>query len=1833
MKCLAKFLSLLMLMVLLSGLLPIEALQPQAQAEEGRKSLAAAKTMTPPNIDGRLDESVWMIDQPLNAQVGEGPFADSRFGLMWDNTYLYIGVSAASDQMIHSGAGYWFDQDNINLFFDPTLHQSAPFSTDDMQIGFVYQPGTTTPEFHFGAALDNHSGKDEKKILRAIQKTDTGWSLETAVPWDMLEFDPMLQKELGIEIGVTDRYGEEPTMQRSSFWSAYQSTSFWNDTTGYGVLTLVDDNPLAGELDPVLLEEDFSNVEVGGIPYGWISDVNAGSNPFTVVESTYGDRKLAFSGSAAGKQSRIVAPVQWDNYTVEADVTFESVLNSARWAALMFRAAGNGKVPYNQMAVRQNGTYEIAYRDPSNVWSVPVTGPSPALSLNKEYTMKVRVFGNNVKEYIKPKDSEEYSLLTDSNLPSAVLLERGKIGLQADQSSVLFDNVKVTRITPDRLNLTVPSTVEALSGTITVTGSVYYSDGLTEMVNADSLRLYSSDDSILRVKDNQIYPLKEGKASVIAVYYNQQVSQEVTVTPSLTGPKVLSMTHEDGYALAIAGESLDLDDITFTANFSNFTTDSLPGSAAEWSAVDDKVIIANGTMKALEKGVYTVTAQKDDASVSLLLVVKDAEDAEYVLYEEDFDDVPEGTMPSGWVRKEGTTASAAAVKEGAFEIKASASPDNPSRVLLPEYLRVFGDYKIEADMTHLAANDSARWHSIMYRIQNDNYPYYQMAVRQNATASNGIEFAERTAANEWKVSDTGSYSEAIDAGKLYHYTVQAYGSRVQQWINDKLVVNTDSANTYARGRIGLQANGSWMKVDNIRVTLQQDALPPMPADKFVNVSKPETKISLAPSVVKELTSLDDLTVLTAEKLPATLTLYVADGLKVTDPSGVTEIGSLDSVLEAVGKSMILAFYVRDEQTVDQLTAYLSGKGIEDAFVVSDKAELVKRARTAYPIIRGIVDYSSATDLSEEDLLNIRREATVNLAKIVILPDSEVTKDKVAYLQQRLIVVWGRETGGGASKNIGIHRLITAGVNGIVTNSPASVFDAYMVYSHGTTLIRKPYIIGHRGLPTMAPENTIESDQLALDYGADFIENDIYITKDGHLVIIHDSVLDSTTNGTGKVEDHTLEEIKQLNANKPHPAGYPDVKVPTFDEQIKLVQEQKSMLMAEIKTGTPEAVDAYAALIQKTGSEAVIDSMSFNSNQLQRLSALMPEMPVGLLINSITSNESNPNKSVWSALRQVQGLNATFNVGYYGIGPNFLEAAHHRGLIVSPWTINNKTDYINLFLMGAFALTTDNTNWSADWAESLTPSQDKYELAVGERADLSAIVMTYKGEESTIQPDAVFLDGQELVEVDGSSVTAKQSGTAHVLLRYTSVIDASNRYDLYSGPVALEIQASGDEDGGNDGDNPGEDNGGDNPGEDNGGDTGGGTEGDDNGNSGGTNPNTPQNPTVVSDKLVAADGKVDAASLQQSLAANSTVQVTFAGERVEMAAESLLAASGNPSSQLVLVNDYATYRLPLAAIKLDELIEHSGGTAADVTLRITIREANGSEAAAIASAAARAGSALLNEGLASEVDAVGKSGQWLPVSLDYASTTREWVLDKAVNARKTTVVRLSPTGQLRFVPAVFAVADGKTTVSVKGQKMNSVYAVVENDKHFTDMTNHWAKDYVEALANKLIIRGVGNDRFDANRAISRAEFTALLVNALGLDTASADRSFADIDSSAWYAQGVSAAAAAGIISGYEDGTFRPGSVIKREEMAVMLLRAMEYAGVRNTAMEEQQAAALDKFADADQLPSWAKEQVGTAAALGVMEGMSSQTFGSGRRATRAEAAAVLTRLLLNAHFIE
>lgn len=144
---------------------------------------------------------------------------------------------------------------------------------------------------------------------------------------------------------------------------------------------------------------------------------------------------------------------------------------------------------------------------------------------------------------------------------------------------------------------------------------------------------------------------------------------------------------------------------------------------------------------------------------------------------------------------------------------------------------------------------------------------------------------------------------------------------------------------------------------------------------------------------------------------------------------------------------------------------------------------------------------------------------------------------------------------------------------------AAVLVAAAVQADEKAKPARVIVIAHRGDHTKAPENTLAAIQKAIEVGCDFVEVDVRRTRDGALVVMHDSTVDRTTNGKGKVSELSLEEIRKLDAgSKRRGPKFAGEKVPTFDEALAACKG-KMKVYVDHKEAPPAEV---LAAIEKHG---------------------------------------------------------------------------------------------------------------------------------------------------------------------------------------------------------------------------------------------------------------------------------------------------------------------------------------------------------------------------------------------------------------------------------------------------------------------------------------------------------------------------------------------------------------------------------------------------------------------------------------------------------------------------
>ncbi|MCD9022487.1 discoidin domain-containing protein [Cohnella silvisoli] len=345
----------------------------------------------------------------------------------------------------------------------------------------------------------------------------------------------------------------------------------------------------------------------------------------------------------------------------------------------------------------------------------------------------------------------------------------------------------------------------------------------------------------------------------------------------------------------------------------------------------------------------------------------------------------------------------------------------------------------------------------------------------------------------------------------------------------------------------------------------------------------------------------------------------------------------------------------------------------------------------------------------------------------------------------------------------------------------------------------------------------------------------------------------------------------------------------------------------------------------------------------------------------------------------------------------------------------------------------------------------------------------------------------------------------------------------------------------------------------------------------------------------------------------------------------------PNAVLTFRTQAGEYKLPLSGLPMESFARKWGVKPENLNFVAAITRVQGEGARRFTEQAKAQGAEILGSVLDFTVHVFAGEQREELTDLGAAYIRRAIIPGSSTALASTdTVVTLDPsTGKLKFVPSVASDSGGSRRMDFVSRS-NSLYAIVRSSISFADIQGHWAQKEIERLASKHLIQGVDGAHYMANRTITRAEFVALLVKGIGLRTTAAAQAgtgavaFTDVGADQWYSGFVAAAVSAGLINGYEDGTFRPQDLITREQMGVMLSKAYRLAG--GTPIEAEQSTALASFADGAAVSGWAQTRLAEMVHLGFIKGISNSLLAPRANANRAEAVVILTRLLQHVKFI-
>ncbi|WP_027086932.1 S-layer homology domain-containing protein [Cohnella panacarvi] len=332
-------------------------------------------------------------------------------------------------------------------------------------------------------------------------------------------------------------------------------------------------------------------------------------------------------------------------------------------------------------------------------------------------------------------------------------------------------------------------------------------------------------------------------------------------------------------------------------------------------------------------------------------------------------------------------------------------------------------------------------------------------------------------------------------------------------------------------------------------------------------------------------------------------------------------------------------------------------------------------------------------------------------------------------------------------------------------------------------------------------------------------------------------------------------------------------------------------------------------------------------------------------------------------------------------------------------------------------------------------------------------------------------------------------------------------------------------------------------------------------------------------------------------------------------------------------DRATYTLPASQIDVDDILSKlgQGATPEDIKVNIRISDTSSDNQELAQSGARKLGAQLVLQPIDFEIT-VDYGARTIEANKFNSYVERSIVIPEGVDpSRITTGVVLSPDGSLSHVPTVVKQENGQYYATINSLT-NSTYSVIFNPREMWDVSNHWAKDDVNDLSSRLIVSGVTGKMFAPDATITRAEFAAIVTRGLGIRSATYAGGFSDVAASDLHAGAIQAVADYKLVSGYEDGTFRPNARMTRQEGAVLLARAAAVAKPSANLAAEEMDRLLSAFSDGGNVAGWSRSSVAAAVRLHLLQGRNGK-LELEANLTRAETAALVRRLLRTANLID
>lgn len=554
------------------------------------------------------------------------------------------------------------------------------------------------------------------------------------------------------------------------------------------------------------------------------------------------------------------------------------------------------------------------------------------------------------------------------------------------------------------------------------------------------------------------------------------------------------------------------------------------------------------------------------------------------------------------------------------------------------------------------------------------------------------------------------------------------------------------------------------------------------SSSFVAPSQPVTNVIGDFSAVRPLNSAEELNAIMASSTPPAVVLVDIDSALNVEGLDMTA----SELLAALEYRVFAAFRVSDSATVTALADYLISIDFTDTYVVG-APELIAQSYARMPRVHHVADFSDtySSEITIAQCNTVRLNAYSNGAKMAILPLSACTKENIKYLYSRSVTLWVElpENPTATDKCAAV----LSGAIGAITEDTDDILNIACNEIPADSLTRTPMTSGHRGNETVCPENTLEGCLYAAQHGAESLEFDVYLTTDGHVVLMHDGDTERTCNANLTVEKSTLAQLKELYVNKgfENHELYSQCRIPTLNEIFEGLKDYDVLFNIEIKSSKDEIVDAIVALIKEYDVYGKCCFSTFKASQFARMHELYPELSGILLFRDANMQDYSADLNAVHVLKSTGRYNA--NVSLYntesGAGKASVAALLRRGVPVQNW---KSASFANSYLSGMHMIS--DANYVLPKAFEIS-GLDEETVITGETVKLGASYTNYRDEVTTVT-DVTYkiVDGADLATINNETGTitfGDEEGSVTVIATYNYV------YNNSSGTYICELSAVSD----------------------------------------------------------------------------------------------------------------------------------------------------------------------------------------------------------------------------------------------------------------------------------------------------------------------------------------------------------------------------------------------------------------------------------------------------------